>query len=94
MMVIVDPGLLRFAAVWARVPIVRLGEPCAVDWDALWDCVHVDTAALAMLAGVPEPEGRGALVRLKTLRLVYPDGSVPELVRKILGKSVMDALKK
>ncbi len=94
MMLIMDSGLLRFAAVWARVPILRLGEPFDVGWDALWDCVRVDTAALAMLAGVPEQEGIGALVRLKSLRLVYPDGSVPEMVRKIIGKSVLDALKK
>ncbi len=93
MMVILDGSLLRFAAVWPRVPLVRLGEPYGESWEALWDCVHVDVAALAMLAGVPEQEGNGALMRLKMLRLIYPDGKLPEMVRKAIGKRVVDALK-
>lgn len=93
MVPILDPVLLMYAAAWQRVKIERTGEPWNESWEGLWDCVYVDVGQLAMLMDVPENKAAAVLRRLQALRVIYPDGSVPELVRKVIAKRVQDALK-
>lgn len=90
---VLQPELLLFAAAWRRVPIERLSDaPEGDSWDALWACVRVNTKALATLADVHEAKASAVSARLMALHLVYPDGTVPEVVRKLINKSVQDAL--
>lgn len=93
MVPILEPALLMHAALWQRVTVTRLTEPQAETWEGLWACVKVDVEGLAMLMDVPNNKAAGVLRRLQALRVIYPDGSVPELVRKLINKRVQDALK-
>ena len=90
---VLEPALLMYAAAWPRVTVKRIGEPAADTWDGLWGCVKVDIDSLAMLLDVPNNKAIGIVLRLKALRVVYPDGTVPDLVRKVIQKRVTDALK-
>ncbi len=93
MVPILEPELLRYASVWPRVTLERLGEPVTDTWGALWACVRVDLEGLALLVNEPEPVAARVLRRLQAMHVIYPDGSVPELVRKVIGKRVQDVLK-
>lgn len=89
-----DPVLLKYCVIWKQVTVERntnyvFGEPT---WAALWECVTVDLNQIAMLADDELVKARKNIERLKGLRLVYPDGSVQELVNKVITKKVMDAL--
>lgn len=90
---VLDPALLLYAAVWPRVRVVIEGDPADESWDALWACVKVDTESLAMLVDAPVVKAAAVHRRLVALRLIYPDGTVPEIVRNVIGKRVKDALK-
>lgn len=90
---VLDSDLLLFAAVWPRVPITRKpGDADGDTWAALWACVDVDVAALAELVDVPLPKAIRTLNRMKSLWLVFPDGSVHELVQKLVLQRVAEAL--
>ena len=52
----------------------------------------MDLPTIAMLADDELVKARKTVERLKGLRLVYPDGSVQELVNKVIIKRVLDAL--
>lgn len=93
MVAILDHDLLMQAAVWQRVGIQRLGEPVADTWEALWGSVKVDVECLALLIDVPHSVAGAVFKRMQTLRIIYPDGTVPDLVRKVIQKRVNDALK-
>lgn len=93
MVPILEPALLTYAALWPRVGLTRVAEPVGSSWEDLWACVQWDVAGMAMLMDVPENKAANVLHRLKALRVIYPDGSVPDLVRKLINKRVQDALK-
>lgn len=98
MLLLTDSRLLAYAVIFKQCPPVRRlvddveAEPVEASWAALWDCVKVDLAVIAMLADDELIKARKTVERLKGLRLVYPDGSLPELVNKVITKKVMDAL--
>ena len=89
-----DPVLLKYCVIWKQVPVERVTSHVLteVNWPALWDCVAVDLPTIAMLADDELVKARKTVERLKGLRLVYPDGSVQELVNKVIIKRVLDAL--
>jgi hypothetical protein len=98
MLLLTDARLLAYAVIFKQCPPERRMvdaepmEPVAASWVALWDCVSVDLETIAMLADDELVKARKTVERLKGLRLVYPDGSLPELVNKVITKKVMDAL--
>lgn len=98
MLLLTDGRLLAYAVIFKQCPPERRMvdgepmEPAEATWGDLWDCVTVDYEALAMLADDELVKARKTVERLKGLRLVYPDGSLPELVNKVITKKVMDAL--
>ena len=88
-----DLVLFRYCVLFKQVPIRRLDDyPLENTWPALWACVEVDIPTLAMLADAVEVEARKALERMKGLRLVYPDGTVQELVDRLIVKRLKDAM--
>lgn len=90
---VLQPELLLFAAAWRRVPMERVREvPEGDSWEALWACVRVNTKTLATLVDVHEAKAAAVSARLIALHLVYPDGTMPEVVKKLINKSVNDAL--
>jgi len=88
MLLLQDSRLLAYAVIFKQCPPERRlvagepVEPVEANWTALWDCVAVDYEAIAMLADDELVKARKTVERLKGLRLVYPDGSLPELVNK------------
>lgn len=98
LMLVSDERLLSYAVIFKQCPPVRRlvegveAEPVEANWGALWDCVTVDCAALAMLADDELVKARKMVERLKGLRLVYPDGSLQELATKIITQRIKGAL--
>lgn len=98
MLLLTDATLLAYAVIFKQCPPERRlvngepMEPVTANWGGLWDCVEVNFETVAMLADDELVKARKTVERLKGLRLVYPDGSLPELVNKVITKKVMDAL--
>lgn len=97
--VLLDDGpLLKYAVIWLRCPPERrlvdgmAVRPADDSWTALWDCVVVPYESIAMMADDELVKARKMVERLKGLRLVYPDGSVQDLVTKIITKRIHKAL--
>lgn len=88
-----DARLLRYCVVFKQVKPKRLHDyPIERTWEALWDCVQVDTERLAILADDVPAVALRNLERIKGLRLVYPDGTVQPMVDKVIVKKITDAL--
>lgn len=98
-----DAALLNYCVIFKQCPPVRrrrdpndeggaLMEPVEATWAALWGCVEFDFAALALLADDEVVRARQMVERLKGLRLVFPDGSMQDLVMKVVTKRIMDAV--
>lgn len=92
-LLLTDPTLLKYCVIWKQVAVERVSDEAAEQsWPALWACVRVDVATIALLADDELVKARKTVERLKGLRLVYPDGQVQELVNKVIAKKVMDSL--
>lgn len=88
-----DPVLLKYCVIFKQVTVERISEePTDATWGALWACVRLDLEQIALLADDELVKARKTVERLKGLRLVYPDGTLQELVNKVITKRVMDAL--
>lgn len=89
-----DGALLKYCVVFKQVKPRRLSEwPEESNWQALWDCVHVDVEAIATLADDVPAVALRNIERIKGLRLVYPDGTVLPEVALLLEKRIAEALK-
>lgn len=82
-----DKTLRRYVLAWSPA-LVRIWttEPIGEDIGNLWECVHVDHKALGDLTGDSVPDVLAALRRLQGLELIYPDGTVPTAVTRVLTK--------
>lgn len=93
-LVLNDGALLKYCVVFKQVKPKRLHDyPFERSWEALWDCVQVDTERLAILADDVPAVALRNLERIKGLRLVYPDGTVQRDVEMLLQKRIDEALK-
>lgn len=98
MLLLTDSSLLAYAVIFKQCAPERLlmggveVEPMEASWTALWDCVRVDLEAIALLADDELVKARKNIERLKGLRLIYPDGTLPDLATKIITKRIMEAL--
>lgn len=98
MLLLTDTRLLAYAVIFKQLAIERLmvdgeeAQPVEASWSALWDCVRVDLDAIALLADDELVKARKNIERLKGLRLIYPDGTLPDLATKIITKRIMEAL--
>ncbi len=98
MLLLTDARLLAYAVIFKQCAPERLlsdgveVEPIEGTWSALWDCVRVDLEAIALLADDELVKARKNIERLKGLRLIYPDGTLPDLATKIITKRILEAL--
>lgn len=98
MLLLTDTRLLAYAVIFKQCAperVLEFGvevEPLEASWSALWDCVRVDLEAIALLADDELVKARKNIERLKGLRLIYPDGTLPDLATKIITKRIMEAL--
>jgi hypothetical protein len=79
-----DPIALRVAVAWSRIPISRPARPGQDPWDG----VTWDRSVLAAAARVDSDEARNAVVGLRALRLIFPDGSTAPVVRAIAAAKI------
>lgn len=88
-----EPVLLKYCVIFKQVSIRRISEwPEEANWDALWNCVELDYDTIALLADDTLPQAKKNVARIKGMRLVYPDGSIPDLVEKTIVKMIKDKL--
>ena len=98
MLLLTDTRLLSYAVIFKQCAPERVlvdgleAEPAEVSWSALWNCVRVDLEAIARLADDELVKARKNIERLKGLRLIYPDGTLPDLATKIITKRILEAL--
>lgn len=99
MLLLTDSSLLAYAVIFKQCAPERVrdaydlpADPIEPSWSALWDCVRVDLEAIALLADDELVKARKNIERLKGLRLIYPDGTLPDLATKIITKRIMEAL--
>lgn len=87
LLVLDDKTLRRYVLSWSPLVVRMVKEwPDDETLAAAWSCVEVDTAALADLTGDSPPDVAAALRRLQALEMVYPDGTIPSAVTKVLTK--------
>jgi hypothetical protein len=87
LLVLDDKTLRRYVLSWSPMLVRVVKEwPDDDSLAAAWACVEVDTDALADLTGDSPPAMAAALRQLQRLEMVYPDGTIPAAVTKVLNK--------
>ena len=95
LVVIQDRDLQRILSVWPLVARRVVAQPLDVtlgDWPGLWACVEVDEAGLDAVAGLPVGRSKIAFNRARSLRLIYPDGTLHRYGKMAVQKLIKDAL--
>lgn len=91
LIVLDDKALRRYVMCWGPQLVRRHNDyPIDTDMGALWACVTVDFAALADLTGHSLPQVASYFRQAQGLQLIYPDGSVPAAVSKLLRKKLAE----
>jgi len=63
-------------------------------WDWLWQNVKFDLAAFGSLSGVRYQDASNLLIRLKGLRLIYPDATINGIARQYLQGIIIKMITK
>jgi hypothetical protein len=66
----------------------------AAQWEWLWSKVEFDMARFGVVAGCRGQDAANLHLRLRGLRLIYPDGTIHSLAAKYLQSLIMAKLKK
>ncbi len=93
-----DESLLRIAAVWGlagitarRGPLIAVPHspdaPEALAW--LWERTVVSVGVIARASGLTEGQIQRRLPLLQVNQIVYPDGTIHALVRRLLQQRVL-----
>lgn len=94
---LMDPACVRVALAWRGLVVSwELPEtPCPETeggaWGWLWEGVDADEEALAQAAGIAPRDARYYLRVLIANRLIYPDGTVADIVDEIGNRQVSGA---
>lgn len=94
-----DEVALRIVAAWATPGAVAINRAADVDGvpvlpdqlGMLWEHTSIDVRVIAQAAGTSEAQVRRRLPLLRVNQIVYPDGSVHGLVRRLLQERVLRA---
>jgi hypothetical protein len=95
-LVVEDKALQKLLAAWPMVPLVVEGHPVFAEeatgcWDALWEGVTIDLAAVSALSGLQQGPATVAFQRAKGLRLIYPDGTIHAMSKLVLQARIREA---
>lgn len=89
LIVLDDKALRRYVMSWGPGLVRRHDDyPLDNDMAALWACVTVNFQALADLSGDSMPQVMSYFTRAQGLQLIYPDGTVPAALVKLLRKKL------
>jgi hypothetical protein len=87
LIVLDDKAMRRYVLCWGAMLVQRWQDyPMGHTLADLWACVRVDFQALADLTGESLPQVMGHFRQAQGLELIYPDGSIPEAVTKVLKR--------
>ncbi len=85
--------LLKYCLIFKQVPVKQLSHwPEDDTWAELWKCVELDYEQIALLADDTLVGAKKNMARVIGLRLVYPDGTLQDLVEKAIVKLIKDKL--
>lgn len=94
-----DPDLLRVAQAWAcaRVDLELPDTPPPLDdfrilWEWVWSGCDFDLSDIARACGLSDNDARRGLRRLRALWLVFPDGTISEIVASALTAAANKAI--
>lgn len=91
LIVLDDKALRRYVMSWGAPLVRRVSDWPEGDTMAdLWRCVRVDYQALADLSGDSMPQVMSYFTRAQGLQLIYPDGTVPQALVKLLRKKLSE----
>ena len=91
LIVLDDKALRRYVMSWGPGLVRRHDDyPLDNDMAALWACVTVNFQALADLSGDSMPQVMSYFTRAQGLQLIYPDGTVPAALVKLLRKKLSE----
>lgn len=99
--IVINDDILRNALLaWGSMVIdYDSEEECNCDdskrqWEWMWSKINIDYRKFSLVANVKQYEAAKLIERLKSLRLIYPDGTVNNVARVYLRKMVTDKLPK
>lgn len=89
LIVLDDKAMRRYVLCWGPLLLQRLQSWTEGHTMAdLWACVRVNYQALADLTGESLPQVMGHFRQAQGLELIYPDGTIPEAVSKVLRRKL------
>jgi len=98
---LIDDSKLRMSLVaWESVKVTKKTDvECTLteendQWNWMWDQISFDQNTYSVVAGVQVHEIVNILIRLKGLKLVYPDGSICNLAKQYLQTIIVSQLPK
>jgi hypothetical protein len=98
---LIDDSKLRMSLVaWESVKVEkRANVDCTLteendQWHWMWEQVSFDQNTYSVVAGVQVHEIVNILVRLKGLKLIYPDGTICNLAKQYLQTIIVSQLPK
>lgn len=84
-------AIVAWKSVKSRVDFSE-GKEIKDDWEYVWQFCRFDSAAFGNLLGIKQHDATQLIMRLKSLRLIYPDGTVNHIangvVRGILKQNI------
>lgn len=82
---------------WSNInPVLDFSEERSYkdDWDWCWQFVRYDVEKLALLIGCTASEASRIVVRLKTVKLIFPDGTVNQLAYSVIKNMLVQTIQK
>jgi len=83
---LLDEEMIKIAIAWPHAPR-EFTAPATGEKDP-WSCIWVDMAALGEIAQIQLPRLKKAFYRLQKLKLIFPDGTVPDEVEGFIRAEV------
>jgi hypothetical protein len=97
--IIEDEELQNNMIAWKSIRIrYRTPSDCAAQdlverWEWLWGQIEYDVNSFGIVAGAKTQDAGRLLLRLKGLRLIYPDGTIHTLARQYLQTIIMTKIR-
>jgi hypothetical protein len=91
LIVLDDKSVRRYVMCWRGNLVRRISDyPMGYTRADLWECVKVDYQALTEITGDSLPDVMARFRQLQAMDLIYPDGSIPAAVVKVLTAKMQE----
>ena len=96
-----DDQLRNAVIAWESTPVKMSGgaDVCTLksendQWEWLWKDLSVNFNSFSIIAGCNSSEAQKLFIRLKGLRLIYPDNTINTMASKYLTSLILQELQK